>query len=74
MLGYAESNRAFRKKLLHTYHALPYVVQARAEMLSPRFFQDLKRLKSKGPSDKEVAEKLGVSSKTVVKPFKEMKG
>jgi len=32
MLGYAESNPSFRKKRLDTYHALPFAVQARADM------------------------------------------
>jgi hypothetical protein len=35
--GYAESNP----------HALPYAVQARADMFSPQFFEDLERLKKK---------------------------
>ena len=32
VLGYAESNPGFRKKLIGTYYALPYDVQARADM------------------------------------------
>jgi hypothetical protein len=73
VLGYAESNPSFRRKLLETYHGLPYVVQARADMLSPHFFEDLKRLKSKGLSAGEIGERLGMSSKTVVKHLKEMR-
>jgi hypothetical protein len=65
VLYYGESNPSFRKKLLDTYYALPYPVQARADMFSPQFFKDLKRLKGKGLSVAEIAEKLHVSSKTV---------
>jgi len=35
VLGYAESNPGFRKKLIDTYYALPYDVQARTDMFSP---------------------------------------
>ena len=41
-------------------------------MFSPLFFQELRRLKSKGLSNWEIGEKLGVSVKTVVKRLKEM--
>jgi len=59
VLGYAESNPGFRKKLLDTYYALPYVVQARADMFSPQFYEDLKRLKVKGLPATEIGKKLG---------------
>jgi hypothetical protein len=72
VLSYAESNPGFRKKLLDTYYALPYVVQARADMFSPQFYEDLRRLKGKGLSDTEIGEKLGVSKKTVQKRFKQI--
>jgi hypothetical protein len=45
VLGYAKSNPGFRKKLLDTYPDLPYPVQARADMFSPRVFEEVKRLK-----------------------------
>jgi hypothetical protein len=47
MLCSAKSNSTFRKKLLDTYHAIPYAVQARADMFSPQFFEDLDRLTKK---------------------------
>jgi hypothetical protein len=72
VLGYAESNSTFRKKLLDTYHALPYAVQARADMFSPQFFEDLERLKKKGLSAVKIAEELRVSSKTVVKRLRQI--
>ena len=59
VLAYAESNPSFRGKLLETYHALPYAVQARADMFSPRFFEEVRRLKSRGLSNREIGEKLG---------------
>jgi hypothetical protein len=65
VLGYAESNPEFRKKLLATYYALPYDVQARARMLSPQFYEDLKRLKAKGLPNTEIGRQLGISHKTV---------
>jgi hypothetical protein len=34
VLHYSGANPDFRSKLLETYHALPYTVQARADMFS----------------------------------------
>ena len=65
VLSYAESNPGFRKKLMDTYYALPYDVQARADMFSPQFYEDLKKLKAKGLANTEIGSKLGVSYKTV---------
>jgi predicted DNA-binding protein (UPF0251 family) len=65
VLNYAEENPKFRKKMLDTYYALPYAVQARAVMFSPQFYEDLRRLKGKGLSDTEIGERLGISNKTV---------
>jgi DNA-binding NarL/FixJ family response regulator len=65
VLEYAESNPSFRKKFLATYYALPYHVQARARMLSPQFYEDLKRLKAKGLPNTEIGRQLGISHKTV---------
>jgi hypothetical protein len=65
VLYYADSNPGFRKKLIDTYYALPYDVQARADMFSPQFYEDLKRLKAKGLPATEIGKKLGVSNKTV---------
>ena len=48
ILRYAELNPEFRKKLMDTYHSLPYAVQASADMFSPQFYRDLGRLKTKG--------------------------
>jgi DNA-binding NarL/FixJ family response regulator len=42
-------------------------------MFSPRFFEEVRRLKSRGLSNREIGEKLGVSAKTVGKPLKEMR-
>ena len=67
VLDYAESNPEFRKKLIDTYYALPYDVQARTDMFSPQFYEDLKRLKAKGLPDTEIGRELGVSNKTVKK-------
>ena len=72
VLGYAESNPGFRKKLIDTYYALPYDVQARADMFSPQFYEDLKRLKAKGLPDTEIGRVLGVSNKTVKKRLEQM--
>ena len=65
VLDYAESNPGFRKKLMDTYYALPYDVQARARMFSPQFYKDLKRLKTKGLPNTEIGRQLGISYKTV---------
>jgi hypothetical protein len=65
VLGYAESNPEFRKKLMDTYYAFPYDVQARAGMFSPQFYEDLKRLKAKGLPNTEIGRQLGISHKTV---------
>jgi hypothetical protein len=73
VLYYAESNPSFRKRLLDTYHALPYAVQAGADMFSPRFFEDLKRLKRKALSVAQIAEKLQVSTKTIQKRLTQIK-
>jgi DNA-binding NarL/FixJ family response regulator len=73
VLRYAEFNQGFRKRLLDTYHSLPYPVQARADMLSPQFLEDLRRLKGKGLSAKEIGERLQVSSKTIRKYLKRAK-
>mgnify|MGYP000379154308 CR=1 FL=1 len=72
VLSYAESNPGFRKKLMDTYYAPPYDVQARADMFSPQFYEDLKRLKSKGLTAKKIGKQLGVSHKTVQKRFKQI--
>jgi len=55
----------FRKKLMDTYSALPYAVQAQARMFSPQFYEDLKRLKAKGLPNTEIGRQLGISNKTV---------
>jgi DNA-binding NarL/FixJ family response regulator len=73
VLLYAESTPGYRKKLLETYYALPYEVQARADMFSPQFFRDLERLKRAGLSPAEIARQLQVSRKTVVKRLKEIR-
>jgi hypothetical protein len=65
VLGYAESNPGFRKKLMDTYYAFPYDVQARAGMFSPQFYEDLKRLKDRGLPNTEIGRQLGISHKTV---------
>ena len=65
VLGYAESNPGFRKKLVDTYYALPYEIQARTRMFSPQFYEDLKRLKAKGLPNTEIGRQLGISDKTV---------
>ena len=65
VLGYAESNPGFRKKLIDTYYALPYDVQARTGMFSPQFYKDLKRLKAKGLPNTEIGRQFGISYKTV---------
>ena len=72
VLNYAESHPGFRKKLIDTYYALPYVVQARADMFSPQFYEDLKRLRDKGLSSKKIGKRLGVSYKTVLIRLKQM--
>ena len=72
VLAYAESHPGFRKKLIDTYYALPYAVQARADMFSPQFYKDLRRLKAKGLPATEIGEILGVSHKTVRKRFKQI--
>ena len=73
VLDYAAANPGFRKKLLDTYYDLPYAVQARADMFSPQFYEDLKRLKNKGLSAKEIGKRLGISYKTVQKRLKQIK-
>jgi hypothetical protein len=70
---YAEANPDFRRKMLETYYSLPYAVQARADMFSPKFYQDLKRLKSKGLRGTEIAKKFGISDKTIYRRLKRIK-
>jgi hypothetical protein len=72
ILRYAELNPEFRKKLIDTYHGLPYPVQARADMLSPQFYRDLERLKKKGLPATEIGRALGVSHKTVRRRLKKI--
>ena len=73
VLHYAESNPEFRKKLMDTYHALPYAVQARAGVFSPQFFHDMKRLRGEGLSAKRIGERLNVNWKTIQKHLKKAK-
>ena len=70
VLEYAKLNPGFRKKLLDTYHGLPYAVQARADMYSPQFYRDLKKLKKKGLPETEIAKALGISYNTVWRRLK----
>jgi hypothetical protein len=70
---YANVNPDFRKKMLDTYYSLPYAVQARADMFSPQFYQDLMRLKAKGLPGTEIAEKFGISEKTIYRRLKRIK-
>jgi hypothetical protein len=65
VLNYAESNPEFRKKMLETYYAMPYDLQARARMFSPQFYNDLKNLKAKNLSNTEIGRLLGISRNTV---------
>ena len=61
VFDYAKSNPDFRIKLMDTYYALPYDIQARSRRLSPQFYEDLKKLKNEGLSNTQIGEKLGVS-------------
>ena len=70
VLRYAELNPKFRKKLIDTYHGLPYAVQARADMFSPQFYRELEKLKKKGLPATEIGKALGVSHKTVRRRLK----
>jgi ROS/MUCR transcriptional regulator protein len=72
VLRYAELNPEFRKKLVDTYHGLPYAAQARADMLSPQFYRDLERLKKKGLPATEIGKALGISHKTVRRRLKKI--
>jgi ROS/MUCR transcriptional regulator protein/Homeodomain-like domain len=72
VLEYAESHPDFRKKLIDTYHGLPYAVQARADMFSPQFFRDLEKLKKKGIPATEIAKALGISYNTVRRRLKKI--
>ena len=72
ILRYAELNPEFRKKLLDTYHGLPYEVQARADMFSPQFYRDLKRLYRKGLPATEIGKALGVHHKTIRRRLKKI--
>jgi hypothetical protein len=65
VLRYAESHPGFRKKLLDTYPALPYPVQARADMLSVQFLEDMRRLRGMGLSAKDIGKRLHVNWKTI---------
>jgi len=72
ILRYAELNPAFRKMLVETYHGLPYAVQARADMFSPKFYRDLGKLKRKGLLATEIGKALGVSHKTIRRRLKKL--
>ena len=72
ILRYAELNPGFRKKLVDTYHGLPYDVQARADMFSPKFYRDMEKLKKKGLPATEIGKALGVSHKTVRRRLKKI--
>ena len=74
VLGYAELNPEFRKRLIDTYHSLPYAVQARADMFSPKFYRDLERLKKKGLPATEIGKILGISAKTIRARLKNVSG
>jgi hypothetical protein len=69
ILRYAEHNPEFRKKLLDTYYSFPYAAQARADMLSPQFYRDLKRLYRKGLPATEIGKALGISYNTLMPYF-----
>ena len=70
VLRYAELNPEFRNKLLDTYHALPYPVQARADMFSPQFYRDMEKLKKKNLPATEIAKALGISYNAVRRRLK----
>jgi len=72
VLDYAAKNPGFRKELIDTYYALPYAVQARADMFSPQFYEELGRLKKQGLTYLEIGERLGISNVTVSKRLKQM--
>jgi len=62
---YRKRNPWFYQRLVDTFNALPYSVQARAQKLSPQFREDVKRLVKAGWSEREIASKLGVTSQDV---------
>jgi hypothetical protein len=72
ILRYAELNPSFRKRLIDTYHELPYPAQARADMLSPKFYRELEKLKRKGLPATEIGKLLGVSHKTIRRHLKKL--
>jgi hypothetical protein len=73
VFGYAESNPDFRNKLLDTYYALPYDIQARSGRLSPQFYEDLKKLEAENLSITQIGKKLGVSFDIVKNHIKQIR-
>jgi hypothetical protein len=72
VLEYAASNPGFRKRSWKPIMPSLTLFQARADMFSPQFYRDLKRLKGKGLYHKEIAERLGISNKSVSKRLRQM--
>jgi len=73
VFDYAKSNPEFGIKLMDTYYALPYNVQARSRRLSPMFYKDLKKLKTEGLSNTQIGKKLGVSYDIVKTHLKQIR-
>ena len=62
---YMKINPEFNRKYIDTFNSLPYSVQARAQNLSPQFYQDVKRLYDEVFSQPEIASMFGVARQTV---------
>ena len=73
VFDYAKSNPEFGIKLMDTYYALPYDVQARSRRLSSKFYKDLKKLKTEGLSNTQIGKKLGVSYDIVKTHLKQIR-
>lgn len=59
---YRRENPDYAKKFWEIWEQLPFEVQARAQMLGPRFLQELRQLFDMGLSDHEAARRLGVTA------------
>lgn len=59
---YRRDNPSYAKRFMEVWDRLPFSVQARAQMLGPRFLRELRLLFNQGLSDHEASHLLGVTA------------
>ncbi len=71
LVRYVRKHPEFKEKIKQAYYTLPYSLQLKVRMVSPRFSVDCQRLRTTGMRVKKIGRALGVSFDPVKKVLEE---